>query len=88
MAKIRTSIFEMLLNELLSGKTLYGDDGVENIIVDNIRFHPKSNTVYASNLSGDTYTFFIDDNIDIEMVTTIETVLDTNKIKKLKNKGK
>jgi hypothetical protein len=78
----------MLLNELLSGKTLYGDDGVENIIVDNIRFHPKSNTVYASNLSGDTYTFFIDDNIDIEMVTTIETVLDTNKIKKLKNKGK
>ena len=88
MSKIRTSIFEMLLNELLTGKTLYGDDGIESIIVDNVRFHPKSNTVFASNSDGDTYSFFIDDTIDIEMNSTIENVLDKTKIKKLQNKPK
>ena len=88
MAKVRTSIFEMLMNELLNGKTLYDDDGIANIVVDNIRFHPKSNTVFASNVSGDTYSFFIDDNIDIEMDSVIENVLDKSKIKKLKNKAK
>jgi hypothetical protein len=86
MAKIRTSIFEMLLNELLKGKTLYGDDGVESILVDNVRFHPKSNTVFASNTTGDTYSFFIDDTIDLEMSEAITDVLDKSKIKRLQNK--
>jgi hypothetical protein len=86
MGKVRTSIFEMLLNELLTGKTLYDDDGIDNIVVDNVRFHPKSNTVYASNASGDTYSFFIDDTIDVEMSGSITDVLDTSKIKKLQNK--
>ena len=86
MGKIRTSIFEMLLNELLVGKTIYDDNGIDNILINNIRFHPKSNTVFASNISGDTYSFFIDDTIDIEMDDAIENVLDKAKIKKLQNK--
>jgi hypothetical protein len=86
MAKIRTSIFEMLLNELLEGKTLYDDNGVDTIIVDKVRFHPKSNTVFASNIDGDTYSFFIDDTIDIEMTNGVSNVLDKTKIKKLQNK--
>jgi len=88
MAKVRTSIFEMLMNELLTGKTLYDDNGIDNIIIDNVRFHPKFNTVFASNSDGDTYSFFIDDTIDIEMDSIIENVLDKGKIKKLTNKPK
>jgi hypothetical protein len=86
MSKIRTSIFEMLLNELLKGKTLYDDDGIDSIIVDKVRFHPKSNTVFATNTSGETYSFFIDDTIDVEMVDGVSDVLDISKIKKLQNK--
>ena len=86
MAKTRTSIFEMLLNELLKGKTLYDDNGVDNIVVDKVRFHPKSNTVFASNTSGDTYSFFIDDTIDVEMTDGVSDILDKGKIKKLQNK--
>lgn len=86
MAKIRTSIFEMLLNELLKGKTIYDDDGTTTLLIDNVRFHPKSNNVFVSDLSGNTFSFFIDDTIDLEMSDTIINVLDKDKIKKLKNK--
>lgn len=84
MAKIRTNIFEMLLNELLIGKTIYDDDD-NPFVVDNVRY-TKTNTVFAIDASGNTSTFFIDDNIDIDMPTVIKEVLDKKKIKKVKNK--
>lgn len=86
--KTRTSIFEMLLNELLIGKTIYEDNGTDTIVVDKVRFHPKTSTVYAISSTGETVTFFIDDTIDIEMANDVPGVIDISKIKRLTNKDR
>ena len=87
MAKKRTNIFEMLLNELLVGKTIYDDDDI-GLLVDSIRFHSKTSTVYAISASGDVRTFFINDTFDIDTVSEFAEDLDVSKIKKIKNKNR
>jgi hypothetical protein len=86
MAKKRTNIFEMLLSNLLVGRTIYDDDG-NPVVVNSVRYS-KTNTVYATDTSGNTVSFFIDDNIDVEMDEDIVEGLDKDKIKKLTNKGR
>jgi len=85
MAKKRTNIFEMLLNELLVGKTIYDDDDA-GMLVNSIRFHSKTSTVYAVDVDGNVRTFFINDTFDVETLTDFVEELDTKKIKKIKNK--
>ena len=85
MAKKRTNIMEMLLSELLNGKTIY-DDEDNPLLIDTIRFNVKTNTVYCSDSTGNTLTFFLDDTIDLDTAVNIVTDLDVNKIKKVKNK--
>jgi len=85
MAIKRTNIMEMLLSELLKGKTIYDDDGVA-CLIDSIRFNVKTNTVYCSDILGNTLMFFIDDTIDIETLGVMTNDIDTSKIKRVKNK--
>ena len=85
MAKKRTNIFEMLLNELLVGKTIYDDDDI-GLLVDSVRFHSKTSTVYAVALDGTVRTFFINDTFDVETTVSFVEDLDKTKIKKIKNK--
>lgn len=87
MAKKRTNIFEMLLNELLIGKTIYDNDDI-GLVVDSVRFHSKTNTVYALDVDGNTRTFFINDTFDIDTVNNFVENIDITKIKKIKNKNR
>jgi hypothetical protein len=70
MAKKRTNIMEMLLSELLSGKTIYDDDD-NLLLIDTVRFNVKTNTVYCSDNLGNTLTFFLDDTIDLDTAVSI-----------------
>lgn len=85
MEKKRTNIFEMLLNELLISKTIYDDDD-NGLVINSVRFHSKTNTVYAIDVSGNTRTFFINDTIDIDTEQNFIENIDKQKIKKIKNK--
>lgn len=84
---VRTNIMELLLNELMKGKMVC-DNEAKPYLIDSVRFNVKTNTVYCTDLSGETLTFFLDDTIDLITTINIKEMLDVKKIKVVKNKAR
>lgn len=84
MAKIETNFMELLLISVLSGETVYTDEGVA-VVIDKINYDPLVNSVYITDkISGDKHVFNWKKNHDFE-INNVDKIID---VPNKKNQGK
>ena len=71
MAKVSTNFIEILLRTALIGKTIFLDDDVTSIVIEDLNYEPKIRQVYIQS-NGESYKLSLDKIFEIKDGTRVK----------------